>query len=178
MPKTTMRKTKKLAICAVFAACSVVLLFAAAVFDVLDLTIVAVCSLLVVVVHIEIGGGYDWLLYGAVTVLAALLLPSKMPAHLYGVFGGVYPIAKAYFERLPRPFAWLLKFASFNAAFVLCMLVARYLLFPGVDDYKFTVPVVLLGNAAFFCYDYATTCLIRLYVMKLRRQFRLDRFFR
>ena len=65
MPKTTMRKTKKLAICAVFAACSVVLLFAAAVFDVLDLTIVAVCSLLVVVVHIEIGGGYDWLLYGA-----------------------------------------------------------------------------------------------------------------
>ena len=76
MPETTMRKTKKLAICAVFAACSVVLLFAASVFDVLDLTIVAVCSLLVVVVHIEIGGGYDWLLYGAVTVLAALLLPT------------------------------------------------------------------------------------------------------
>lgn len=61
-----MRKTKKLALCAIFSGCSVVLLFAAAVFDVLDLSLVALSSLLVIITHIELGGGYDWLLYAEI----------------------------------------------------------------------------------------------------------------
>lgn len=127
-----MRKTKKLALCAIFSGCSVVLLFAAAVFDVLDLSLVALSSLLVIITHIELGGGYDW----------------------------------------------LLKFVFCNVVFAGVMLLARFLLFPGTQDYRFTVPLALLVNAAFFCYDYATSCLIGLYVHRLRRQFRLDRLFR
>ena len=172
------RKTKKLALCAIFSGCSVVLLFAAAVFDVLDLSLVALSSLLVIITHIELGGGYDWLLYAVTSLLAALLLPSKMPALLYAAFGGVYPIVRAYLERLPRLFNWLLKFVFCNVVFAGVMLLARFLLFPGTQDYRFTVPLALLVNAVFFCYDYATSCLIGLYVHRLRRQFRLDRLFR
>ena len=101
-----------------------------------------------------------------------------MPALLYAAFGGVYPIVKAYLERLPRLFNWLLKFVFCNVVFAGVMLLARFLLFPGTQDYRFTVPLALLVNAAFFCYDYATSCLIGLYVHRLRRQFRLDRLFR
>ena len=173
-----MKRTKKISVCAVFSALTVVLLFLAAVFEVMDLTIVAVTSLLVIAAHIEIRSPYDYAIWLCGSALSFILLPSKLPAVLYFLFGGIYPILKAYFERMPRLFGWFFKFLYFNAFLTLSILAARFILLLPETDYSFSVGIYALGNLAFFCYDFAVTGLIRMYVTKWRRQLGLHRFFR
>lgn len=172
-----LKQTKKIAVCAVFTALTVVLLFLAGIFDVLDLTVVAIASLLVIVAHLEIGSPYDYAVWLAGSALSLILVPSKLPAALYLMFGGLYPILKAYFERMPRLVGWILKILYFNAVLVLTVIVARFVLLLPESDYSLNTVFFLLGNAAFIIYDIAVTCLINLYVFKWRRRLRLDRFF-
>ena len=90
-----MKKSKKIALCAILSAFSVLMLFIGAVIDVLSMTMVAIASMFVVVVMIEVGMPYPWLTWGVTSALSLILLPNKLPAILYFLFGGLYPIAKA-----------------------------------------------------------------------------------
>ena len=56
--KKEIKKSKKIALCAVFSALGVVLLYMGAVFEVLDLSAAAIASMLCVVIISEIGGIY------------------------------------------------------------------------------------------------------------------------
>lgn len=173
-----MKRTKKLALAAILSALGVVILLLGSVITVLDLTAVAVASFLIMLAVIELSGAYPYLIWIVTGVLAFLLLPDKFGAALYLGFGGIYPIFKAMFERFHIAVSWLLKFSFFNTVLTLIIVVCNYILHLPETGLGFTLPVYLLCNTAFFFYDLASTSIITVYLIKLRKRLGLGNFFK
>lgn len=173
-----MKKTKKLALASILSALGVVILLLGSIITVLDMTAVALASLLVMIAVIEIRGAYPYVIWAVTGLLALLLLPDKFGALLYAVFGGIYPILKAYFERVRGAFSWVLKFAAFNLMLSLMILVANFVLRLPDTGLGFTLPLFALCNFTFFIYDIAMTNLVTLYLVKLRKSLGLAKFFK
>ena len=109
-------------------------------------------------------------------MLSILLLPDKLSALLYIVFGGVYPMLKRLFEKLPVVLSWVLKAVYFNAVLLGTTLGAKYLF--GIDEEGLTLMLFVIGNVAFFMYDIAMTKLITYYLLGLRKKFRIEKYFK
>ena len=172
-----MKPVRALTLSSVLAALSVLLLFLGSLLDVLDLGMVMVASFFVALLVIECRGVWPYLLYAVVSVLSFLLMPGRFVVLEYALFGGIWPIVKYWCEKLPRPFARLLKFGSGN----LLALGAGWL---GLAFFGLEVPAaiwlrvltVVLWELVFLLYDLLLTRLIILWCVKYRHRFR--RFFR
>lgn len=173
-----MKQSKKIALCAIMSALGVLILFAGAVIDVFSMTAAAVASLFVTVIMIEVGMPYPWLVWGVTSALSMILLPNKFPAIMYFVLCGIYPIAKAEFERFHYAVAWALKLSVFNVCLILLITATKYIFYLNDTDLDFTVPVILLGNLALILYDIALSKIILLYIVKLRQRLGLGNYFR
>ena len=85
-----MKKTKKIALAAILSALGVLILLLGSIITVLDLTMVAMASLLIMLAVVEIGGGYPYLIWLVTGFLSLLLLPDKFSIlqkvlpHLHG----------------------------------------------------------------------------------------------
>ena len=143
--------------------------------EVLDLSVCALASLLVAFVYIEIGSPYTWLVWICTSLASFLCMPGKFIWMLYLLIFGVYPILKAYIEKLPRG-AWLiLKLVFINAMIWLLMLGFEFILgipFFAVDKLWLKVGTYIVMNIGFIAYDLFITVLIRFYFEKLRHRFR------
>ena len=106
-----------------------------------------------------------------------ILLPNKLPAILYFLFGGLYPIAKASFERLHYVVAWILKISYINTALLLVVTATKYIFYLNDSSIDFTVPFIIVGNAALILYDIALSKIILLYLVKIRRHMGLKNYF-
>ncbi|MCI8387808.1 MAG: hypothetical protein HFE63_05015 [Clostridiales bacterium] len=173
-----MKKTKKIALAAILSALGVVILLLGSIIEILDLTMVAIASMLVFLTVIEIGGGYPYLVWLVTGTLSLLLLPSKFAALLYMLFGGIYPILKAMFERLHYIVSWILKFSFFNSILTLLILLSNYVFHIPDTELGFHGMVYLLCNGVFFLYDIAATQIVTLYLVKLRKMLGLKNFFK
>lgn len=162
-------KTRRLVVCGILCAISIVFLLFGVITDVLDLTMLMMSSFCIVFAVIEIGNSWAWLVYGVTSVLALLLLPSKPLAVLY-LMSGMYPIGKAAFEKLHPVLSWLLKLSLFNTIQIFYILVAQKLLGLTGPDYSFTAGVLLINNVIFLVYDFAMTVFISFYLIRLRRR--------
>ena len=150
-----------------------------ALIEVVDLTACALASLLVVLVYIEIGSPYTWLVWLATSLATALTFSgSPIWAEYLFVFG-VYPLLKAYIERLPRPLWLPVKLVFINAIlWVLILLVEGVLgipVFEAEGEYM-KLAIYLIANIAFVVYDLFITAMVRVYVLKFRKLF--ARFFK
>ena len=173
-----MKKTRKIALAAILSALSVVILLLGSIITVLDMTAVALSSILIMLAVIEIGGAYPYLIWLVTGILSLLLLPDKFGALLYLSFGGIYPIFKAMFERLHYIVSWVLKFSCFNVMLIIMIVVANFVLALPDTGLGFTLTVFGVCNFTFFIYDIATTQLITLYLVKLRKMLGLKNFFK
>lgn len=175
MPRGINKKTKRLTVSAVSAALGVVILALGSFVEVLDLSSSAFAGMIVIFTVIEIGGFWPWAVFGA-TGLLALLLPMKLPAVFYLLFCGWYPIIKEKIERLhSRVLQWVIKLALLNAALTLVILAGRYILALPDTELSWSWVLYLMGNAAFVLFDIALTRLITLYIVRLRKRFRIDK---
>lgn len=170
-------KTRRLTVCAFLCAMVVILLYLGSLIEVLDLSLCMIASLCCVFAMIEMGGGYPWMVFAVSGVLSMLLLPFPKTAGLiYVLFMGWYPIVKAYFERLHRALAWLVKLAVFNVAFLALMWLSVHVFVAEVPETGIRLGGVLFwlfGNATFVLYDVALTALITTYVRVWRKRFRI-----
>lgn len=170
------RKTATLTLSAALVALGVVLLLLGGVLEVLELTAVALASVLVFFAHRELPFPSAWLIFAATATLSLLLVPNRTAALLYLIFGGWYPIVRHYIECLPRPLAWVLKLVAFNAA-ATAVLVGSYLLFGLPPEGALIYALVYaLGNLAFVFYDIVLGRSVFFYTLRLRPL--LDRLFR
>lgn len=171
------KKTRNLTVAALLAALGVVLLGVGALVEVLDLSMAAIASLLVVFAVIELGGMYPYLIYGVTSLLSLLLLPAKTPALIYALFAGYYPIVKAALEkRLPRGLSLLVKLLVFGAVLAVSAFLALHVFLPegdavGIWQYW----LLLLAIPVFLLYDFALTRLITFYFLRLWERFRFLR---
>lgn len=170
-----MRKTKKVTLSAMMVALSSVLLLIGAYVEALDLAMGAVSSIIMIFVYIELGSPYTWLVWLA-TSLCVFLLGSANPMATvwYFLLFGIWPILKAYVERLPRV-VWLIpKLAYANVAFVgaagLFFLITSTSPFAFEKNW-FIIGVWILGNFAFVIYDLFVTAMAKVYILKYRKRF-------
>ena len=170
--------TFRLTFCAMMCALGVVLLYLGSVIEVIDIAAAAMASLLAVLVVIEYGGAWPWTVYAVTSLLSLILLPAKLPALMYALFFGFYPILKEKIESKCRKVTqWVFKELVFHASLILLLLLSRLFLtedvFGGVIE--LVVIFVALSEVAFVLFDIAMTRMISFYVYKLRGRFRLGR---
>ena len=165
--KQRKRRTKRLAVCAMLASLSVVILYCGALLEVFELCTVALASFFIVPVVIEYGRAYPWAVYLTAALLSLLLLPQKVPGIVYLLFG-FYPIAKAKFEQLPRLACVICKQVLFIIAEAAVIIASNYLV--GAEDMPpwYNILLAILGFVTLNLFDIALSRLIVLYVKKYR----------
>ena len=172
---------------AMFSALGIVLLFVGGALGDLDLTISAVASLIVLISIIEMGVSYGFMVYAATSALALLLFPSYFITPMYVGFVGLYPMIKYFSEKLKKPIAYLIKFASMNLvlAFMFVLAVKVY----AIDVHDITVfgkdlgryavlLTYILANITLLLYDYCLTKLIVLYNTVIAKKLGIYKLFR
>lgn len=170
-------KTKVLAVCSLFSALGVIILYMGALIEVIDLSMAFIASLIVMAAVIELGGMYPWLIYAVTSALSLLLLPNKFCALVYFGFAGFYPILKEKFERVKGIPCLVFKFAAFNICLLAMWGVTAALSLP----VTFGLPVwalALVLNGLFVLFDVTLTRLITAYVYEWRRKFKIDKWLR
>ena len=169
-----MRPAKKLALSAMATALGSVLMAVGAVWELVDMSLAAIASFLVVIILIEVGSPYPWLVWLSTSLITFLLFPSSTVWLMYFVFG-VFPILKYYIEKLNRPFWFVLKLIYVNASIIgLLFFVELIFGIPLFATESIILKAVLyvVLNVAFFAYDRLLTLFIRIYFDKLRHRFR------
>ncbi len=168
---------QRVVICGVLVALSVIILYLGCAIEVLDLTLSAVVSLLVVVIVIEMGHRYAWLAYVATSILALIILPQKTPAIFYACFMGFYPIIKSYVERLKSSLIqWVIKIATGSAALALMLLLISVFVPDEFETGFVVISTYALGMLAFVMYDIALSKLITVYFVKIRDRIKIYKF--
>ena len=166
-------RTRKVALSAMLCALGVVVLYLGSLVEVLDISMAVIASLFAVVAVIEYGGASPWAIYAVTGILSAVLLPNKLPAAMYILFFGFYPILKEKLERIKsKALSWALKEIVFNACLLLLMAISRWLMLDPEGLLVFEVVFFALANVTFVLYDIALTRLISLYLFRLRKRFR------
>ncbi len=164
-----------LTVCAILAGLSFVALYIGTVTGVFDLCAVVLAAVCTAFAVIEFGGMWPWLICIVTSVLSFILLPDKMVSFEYIFLGGAYPIIKYYIENNTRKpvLGWIFKFAYFNAALTVTLLVAKFV-FPNDESWQILGPVTyIVGNAFFGLYDYALTTFISFYLRILRKKLKI-----
>ena len=169
-----MRPAKKVTVSAMATALGVVILLFGALFEVMDLSLCAVASLIVAFVYIELGSPYTWLVWLTTTLISFIFFSGSVVWVEYFTVFGIYPILKAYIERTPKITWWIWKLLFINAVTVLLIFGIEWLFdipFFGNDALLLRVVTYVLINVAFFAYDAFLTVLIRVYMAKYRKLF-------
>ena len=84
-------------------ALSTAIMLLGAVIEVLDLSVCAIASLLVVFIYLEIGSYYPWLVWICTTLATALIYPGSAIWVEYALIFGLYPLIKALDETAREP---------------------------------------------------------------------------
>ncbi len=169
-----MRSTKKVTLSAILVALGAVILALGAVIEVVDLTVCALASLLVVFVYIEIGSPYTWLVWLCTALVSFVIFPGSMIWLNYLSVFGIYPLLKAYIEKAPRAFWLPIKLLYINAVVVAMFFIVELLFkVPFFTSEALWLRIVLyvLINAAFVAYDLFITVSVKIYFGRIRQRF-------
>ncbi len=176
LPKRKIKNSKKISFCALFSALGVVIMYIGAVLEVLDISMACIASMICIMAVMEIGGAYPWLIYAVTGALSALLLPQKFAALIYIFFAGYYPMLKCGIERLNSRIAeWVIKILVFNVSMGLMVMLSLLVLSPGGMTRPYIIALFAIGNVTFVAYDIALSMLVRLYLFKYRKLFKIEK---
>ncbi len=169
-----MRPVKKITISAMATALGSALMAIGAVWELVDMALAALASFLVVIILIEVGSPYPWLVWITTSLITFLFFPGSTVWLMYFVFG-VFPILKYYIEKLKRLFWFPLKLIYVNACIIGLMYAMDFIFgLPLFETDLLILKIALYAvlNVAFFAYDRLLTLLVRLYNEKYRHRFR------
>lgn len=171
-----MKQTKKITLCAILTALSVVLLTLGTLTQVLDLSMAAIVSCFVVLIQLELGGAYPYLFWAATSLVTYLILPAAQGAGLIFAVLGLYPLLKLILERLPRVLAWICKLLLAAILLALFVVLAKFVfMLPDAVLSGWLLPVFCVGAlVAFVLYDVALSRLTVFYALRIRPQ--IERF--
>ncbi len=166
-----MRTTKKLTLSSVMVALGAVIMALGAMVEVLDLSVCALASLIVVFIYLEVGSPYTWLTWLTTSLITFLIFPGKPIWLNYFLIFGVYPLLKAYIEKLPKA-VWLIVKLAYANAVIWVMFFLMELIFgmPLFEKDIFWLKAVLyvVMNVAFVAYDLFITVFVKIYFVKIR----------
>lgn len=155
-------------------ALSIVVLLLGGISQILDLTAVVACAIIIFIVHAELK--YSALLvYATTSLLAFLLLGLPTIATEYLIFA-IYPVLKPLFEKTGKIFGSIIKYAFMIISSATLTLLFRFVFMTGdvwYIDLAFGVGLAI----CYVIFDIALARFNVYYRYKLRHQLRIDRFF-
>ena len=162
------KEIKKISLASVFTALSVAMIIAGSAFELLDLTVSALCSVTVYISMIEIKGKYPMLIYVTVSVLSLIFVPISTSSLYYIAFFGYYPIMRHKLKKIGKTVSSLLCLLIFNITMILL-----FLLFKAIFDLQNEPTVMYLvllitSNVFYLCFDYALNVFAFIYIKKIR----------
>jgi hypothetical protein len=170
-----MSQRKKITLSAMMVALGTVIMILGAVIEVLDLTVCALAALTVVFIYLEIGSYYPWLVWICTSLATLLLYPGSLVWAEYFLVFGIYPLIKAYIERLPK-WTWILiKLVYINVVIWVLFGICEFILgvsFFGEDTLIMKILTYALMNVAFIAFDLFITVMVRFYQEKIRPRFK------
>ena len=172
MKGMTASPARRIALSGILAALSIGLLYVCCMTP-LDLTAIMMTALITVLVVIETGSGYAWLFVAVTSALAVLLLPDKLYAIEYVLFGAAYPILKGYIEKLPKIPAFVIKIVMMDLMLLGCLLLGKFVFLAGDDYYSLDILTMVIGTAMFVLFDFTVTKCISFYVKVLRKKLKI-----
>ena len=157
------------------AALSTVILYLGSFIEVLDISMAVLASLFTTVIVIEYGRGAPWSVFGVTSVLSLILLPQKLPALMYALFFGYYPILKEYIEKIrSRLICVVIKLCIFAGATALLLVLTK--IFVVEIDVPagpiMTAIFIVLAALTLILYDMALTRMVSYYIFRLRHRFK------
>ncbi len=168
--------TKRITFSAICLALTVIFLYAASAFSTGRIAALGLASLLCCICVSQFGVRYGIALYVGASMLALLLLPSKMFALIYVLFAGYYPIIKFFVEKLRKLWAeWILKILFFNLVAFLLYLIVRLFFAPVLESapvllvLQYLGPAILILQVVFIIYDWMLSYMIGYYNQFIRR---------
>ena len=171
------RGVYRVALTAVLAAVSLILLYLSTLLPTGRMGIVALAGLTPAAAVVSSGVGAGVLCYAGTGILALILLPDKGGALLYLLFFGLYPIVKYAVERLRRlPLELFLKLVIFNGVLTVFCFVLRAVLLSAMPAAGQALWLVYAGgNVVFLLYDFGFSQVISFYVRRIDRVLRKGR---
>ncbi len=170
-----MKSTVKITVCGVVSALAVVLMLGTNI-PIMLYTVPALTGILFLIPAVELSPKWAFLCFG-ITAVLSFILPTEREAFIMFIgLLGFYPIVKLLIERLhSRALGTAIKLVAFNAAVSVCFWLTFELL--GINIFKneklsigiMLALVYLIGNAAFFIYDFALTRILNVYFIKWRK---------
>lgn len=175
-----MKDTKRLTFSAMAVALGVLFMTLGFFVEVLDLTVSALCSILMLFICIEVRGAYPLLVWIATSVLGAVFFTGSLVWVTYLLIFGIFPIIKAYIERCKKPLWAVLKLVYFALSAPAVIVISEKVLgipFFGEDlqlpfiegnELIFKLAVVAALICALMVYDVFLTVMVRAYFARLR----------
>ena len=148
-------QTKRIALCGVMAAVSVVILLLGAVLGLGIYLAPIIAGLILMPVGRSCGVKYHVMLWLVVSALAFLLVPEVEEDLMYFLLFGWYPILYPRLGKLPRWLQLGAKLLLFNAAFLLTEFLVMWIFVPQAVELLYFAALLALGNLMFLCYDRA-----------------------
>ena len=176
-----MRNSTKLAVSALSAALSVVLLFLGGITMVLAYAVPMFLGLLMIMLKRTFSSASAWITFVATSILAFILVTDKECMMMYVSFFGYYPIVRDTFQKIKsKPLRILAKLVLFNLMMFVCQVVLiKVFGIPFLEDGQgtwFIAVFAVLMNFLFLIYEKMIDKVTLLYVYKIEK--RIKRIFK
>lgn len=173
------KNSLKIAVCAVFTAMSVVLLFIGGAAFVLVYLMPMITSLLMIILRKTFGVSAAMITYTATSILSFMLVPDRECMLMYVLFFGYYPVIYPSLEKI-KALKWVAKFLIFNSMVALIQLTLIYVFgIPFLEEGEGIFIIVIfaaLMNILFVIYDFVIKNTFLLYEKKLEK--RIKKYFK
>ena len=165
-----MGQTKRLTICAMMAAVSVVLMLLGAVLQLGTYAAPLLTGMVLIPIGDRYGRKYQVMLWLVISVLCFMLLPAAEQNMMFAGLFGWYPIAYPTLQKLPRLLRLPVKLLLFNGVVIAMEALLLWVIAPEAMELTMMLLLLALGNVTFLLYDYLIpkTELILRRIMKLK----------
>ena len=152
----------------------VVVLYLGSFFEILDMSVACIASLIIMFCVAEMGYAASFAVYAVISVISFFILPSKWVAVYFMFFFGLMPITKSVYEKTGFILSWILKLATFNATLFGFYFVSSALDFFEENEFSRILLTVffVLANFVFVLTDILYGRLYRIYEYKYRPRIR------
>ena len=165
-----MEQTKRLTICAMMAAVSVVLMLLGAVLQLGTYAAPLLTGMVLIPVGNRFGRRYQVMLWFVISALCFMLVPSAEQNLMFAGLFGWYPIAYPTLQKLPRLMRLPVKLLLFNGVVIAMEALLLWVIAPEAMELGMVLLLLALGNVTFLLYDYLIpkTELILRRILKLK----------
>ena len=149
-----MKQTKRIAMCGMMAALSVVLMVLGGALGLGTYVSPLLAGLCLIPIGNAYGKKYQVILWLAVSALSLLLVPNIEESLMYLCLFGCYPILRPQFQKLPKVLRFITKLLFFTVVFTALQLLITLVLVPEVMGTGMMVTLIVLADVTLMVYDF------------------------